>query len=114
MSSEPTRLLPEREITRGVIAIYKDYLGRGPSDAWTLISDDLVVVTVTGSMIKAETQLVESGQPQLVREMRRQMQHTMREDIMGLIERTTGKTVHSFLSDHDATADKAIEVALFS
>lgn len=111
--AEPTTREPEREITRGVIALYKDYLGRGPTHAWTVISDEMVTTMVIGSMTKAEKTLVNNGKAELVREMRRQMQETMRSEVRGLIDRVLGKQPVAFLSDHDAVADIAAELILF-
>ena len=50
---------PERQISRGVVAIYKDYTGRGPTHARTVITDFLSTTVVEDSLTKAERKLVE-------------------------------------------------------
>ena len=104
---------PQKEISRGITAIYKDYLGRGPTHAKTTITDDHAVTTLTDSMTKAEHSLVEGGEAETVREMRRKFQHAMREDITALMGRVTGRECVSFLSDHDTENDIAVEMCNF-
>ena len=105
---------PQKEISRGVVAIYKDYLGRGPTTARTSISDDAAVTTLQDSFTKAERSLVESGEAETVREMRRKFQCAMREDITTLVERVTGRECVAFLSDHDTKTDVAVEMVVFA
>jgi len=102
-----------RAINRGVVAIYKDYLGRGPTDAWTEISDGSTMTTVAGSLTKAERTLVAEGKNETVREMRRHFQDTMRMAIVDLVETATGRESEAFLSDHNPESDIAVEVVLF-
>ena len=102
-----------RDISRGVVAIYKDYMGRGPSDAQTELTENSAITTVLGSMTKAEHSLVADGKGDIVRDMRRTFQDAMRKDISTLVETATGRETETFLSDHDVVADIAIEVVLF-
>src|SRR5215213_1961267 len=102
-----------REISRGIIAIYKDYMGRGPSDAYTELTENSAITTVTGSMTKAERSLVADGKGDIVRNIRRIFQESMRNEISGVVENATGRKTGTFLSDHDVEADIAIEVVLF-
>jgi uncharacterized protein YbcI len=104
----------EREISRGVVAIYKEYLGRGPTFARTEITDHTAVTTLTDALTKAERSLIERGESPTVREMRRKFQLAMRKDITALVEEVTGRTTASFLSDHDTDHDVAIEVVVFA
>ena len=46
----------------------------------------------------------------MVISIRRKFQHTMRGDLVSGIELLTGRTVVSFMSDHDADRDYAAEV----
>lgn len=104
----------QREISRGVVAIYKEYLGRGPTTVRTVLSDEASITTVHESLIKAEQSLVASGEAEMVREMRRKFQSAMREEIRSLVEEVTGRESIAFLSDHDTTPDVAVEMVVFA
>jgi uncharacterized protein YbcI len=98
-----------RDISRSMVALFKEYVGRGPSHAQCYINDDLVVVVMRDTMIAAERTLADEGEEDLVRGVRRVFQSKFREDAMGVVERLTGKQVESFLSDHDVDRDIVIE-----
>jgi uncharacterized protein YbcI len=104
----------EREISRGIVAIYKEYLGRGPTSARTEITDHTAITTLSDALTKAERSLIDKGESTTVREMRRKFQQAMRRDITALVERVTGRTTESFLSDHDTENDVAVEVVVFA
>ena len=73
----------------------------------------MVVSLISGSMLVAERTLVEEGKSDLVRQMRRTYQETMRADIEALAKEVFGKETRSFLSDHDVEADLAAEIVVF-
>src|SRR4051812_30496792 len=102
-----------RDMNRGMVSIYKQKLGRGPVQATTEITDHMVVSLISGSMLVAEHTLVEEGKSDLVRQMRRTYQETMRADIEALAKEVFGKESRSFLSDHDVEADLAAEIVVF-
>ena len=103
---------PHREVSRGVVAIYKDYMGRGPEHAATTIAGDTVLTVCRGGLTRAESRLVEAGDAETVRQIRRKFQDAMRDEIRKLVEDVTGRKAHAFLSDHDVERDLAIEVVL--
>jgi uncharacterized protein YbcI len=104
----------EQDISRGVVAIYKSHLGRGPSLAHTDITDAAAVTTLRDSLTLAETKLVARGDGDSVRELRRKFQEAMREDIENLVSEVTGRKAGTFLSDHDVEKDVAVEVVIFA
>ena len=104
----------EKEISRGIVAIYKDYLGRGASSARTVITEDAAITTLQQSLTKAELLLCNQGEAEIVREMRRKFQQAMRADITTLVEAATGRKAVSFLSDHDTQHDVAVEMVILS
>ena len=101
-----------REISRGIVAIYKDYLGRGPTRAQTTIAGDAVICLLEESLTKAESTLVEGERSPAVRGIRREFQEAMREEIKGLVTAITGRQARALLSDHCPQPDYAIEVVL--
>jgi uncharacterized protein YbcI len=98
-----------RDISRAMVNLFKEYVGRGPSHAHSYIHQDLVVVVLRDTMITAERTLAEEGEEDLVRGVRRVFQGKFRDDANGTIERLTGQRVEAFLSDHDVDEDIVIE-----
>jgi uncharacterized protein YbcI len=99
-------------ISREMVGLMKDYLGRGPTRARTYVRDNVIVVVLQDTMTKAERKLVQDGKPDAVRDVRRVFQETLRHETSEAIERLTGRKVISFLSDHDVHTDMAAEVFL--
>jgi uncharacterized protein YbcI len=98
-----------RDLSRAMVALFKDYVGRGPTHARAYVHEDLVVVVLHDTMIRAEKTLAEEGEEDLVRGVRRVFQGKFRDDANGIVERLTGRKVVAFLSDHDVDEDVAIE-----
>ena len=98
------------EISNGVVGIVREYTGRGPTKARTTITDELVVVVMGESLLKAEKSLVAAGDPHSVITTRRKFQATMRSDFVDLVEGALGRRVLAFLSDHHIDPDIAVEV----
>lgn len=113
MDAEVGRFSPEREISRGIVAIYKEYLGRGPTRAQTTITDSFVVTVLSDSLTKVEQRLAVEDDDETVRSIRRKFQSAMSHDIIELVERATNRKAGVFLSDHDVPTDTAIEFVTF-
>ena len=99
-----------RDISRAMVALYKEYVGRGPQHARTVIDGDLVVVLLEDTMITAEKTLAEEGEEDLVRGVRQVFQGKFRDDANSIVERAVGRKVRAFLSDHAIEPDVACEV----
>ena len=97
-------------ISRHVVRLFSEYTGRGPTKARTMISDNVIVCITHDTLTKGERRLVADGEAGMVVSIRRKFQHTMREELVNGIELLTGRTVVSFMSDHDADQDYAAEV----
>src|SRR5215208_1386874 len=97
-------------ISRHVVRLVAQYTGRGPTKARTTIRDNVVLCVTQDNMTKGERRLVEDGEEETVVSVRRRFQTTMADDLIAGIERETGCRVVSFLSDHDAATDHAVEV----
>jgi uncharacterized protein YbcI len=109
----PTRQRPEgnlsRDISRAMVNLLKDYLGRGASHARTYIHEDLVVVVLRRTMTKAERTLADEGEEAMVRDVRQALKGKFREDANRIVGRLTGQHVSAFLSDHDVDEDVVIQ-----
>jgi uncharacterized protein YbcI len=103
-----TRAL-NRDISRALVALFKEATGRGPNRARTYMEDSVVVTILYDTMTKAEKTLKDEHREDTVRDLRRIFQGTFRENAIGLVEEITGRKVLAFLSDHAVDPDYAIE-----
>lgn len=102
----------EAKISRGMVRIYKDYLGRGPTSATTTIADNFVTTICRESLTKAEISLVSSNDEETVRSIRRKFQTAMGGDICALVEGLVDRKSVGFLSDHDVSSDISVEIVV--
>ena len=93
-----------------MVRIVHEYTGRGPSLARTSIRDNVVVVVLQETLLKAEHSLIDDGKGGLVAEMRRSFQQTMREDLSAAVETLTERKVIAFMSDSQLEPDYSVEV----
>jgi uncharacterized protein YbcI len=98
-----------RDISRAMVALFKEATGRGPGRARTYIEEGLVVTVLHDTMTKAERTLKEEQHADQVRSMRRVFQGTFRDEAIEVVERLTGHKVLAFLSDHAVDPDYAVE-----
>lgn len=101
---------PVREISRGMVAIFKDFVGRGPTEARTYRNDSVLTVILFDTLTRAEKSLAEGDRSNLVREIRREFQGAMRDAAIELVEKHTGAKVKAFMSDHSVYPDYAAEI----
>lgn len=111
-NDEPMRSGARREISRRVVALLKEYVGRGPTSARTYCEGDLVVVVLGDTLTKGEKMLAGEGEIGLVREMRRAFIGTMREEISTVVSEEVGRPVTAVLGDHCVDPDFAIAACL--
>ena len=97
-------------LSNAVVRIVHEYTGRGPTRARTSIRDDIVAVLLQETLLKAEHSLIEDGKGDLVVEMRRSFQQTMREDLTATVEMLTERKVIAFMSDSQLEPDYSVEV----
>jgi uncharacterized protein YbcI len=97
-------------ISNAVVQIVREYTGRGPTQARTSIRDDVVVVVMQETLLKAEHSLIKDNKGALVVEMRRSFQQTMREELSAAVERLTGRKVIAFMSDSHLEPDYSVEL----
>ena len=97
-------------ISNAIVGVVHEYTGRGPTRARTSIRDDVVVVMLQETMLKAERSLIDDGKADLVAEIRRSFQQTMRADMSAAVEELTGRKVIAFMSDSHLEPDYSAEV----
>lgn len=99
-------------ISDAVVALMREYTGRGPTAVRTTIGGETIVVTLRGCLTKAERTLAQRGQAVEVLAMRRAFQGEMRRELCDAVESLTGRPVEAFLSDNLYEPDVAVEVFL--
>jgi uncharacterized protein YbcI len=101
---------PAAAISTGAVAMLRDFTGRGPTKAKTTITDDLVVVMLADTLTKGERKLAESSKAERVLGLRDDFQQAMRNDLVALVERETGRKVIAFMGENHIDPDLAVEV----
>ena len=101
-----------KEVSHRIVAVYKEYLGRGPTSARTTIADDHVLTVLEDCLTKAERSLVEAGDVETVRTIRRKFQLSMADDITTAVEEVTGRRGRAMLSDPNVVEDVAVEMVV--
>jgi uncharacterized protein YbcI len=97
------------QISREAVQILRDYTGRGPTKARTVINSELVAIVFADSLTKGEAKLVDLGRGDHVLETRRQYQRAMEAELVTLVEKSVGRKVLAFLSDNHLEPDVGIE-----
>ena len=93
-------------VTNGIVRLFSEYYGRGPTRAKSYILDDRYVITVLrDTMTTVEQTLVSKGKTHLVREVRLTFQEAMAASFKGVVEEAMGRSVASYhsqvLTDED-------------
>jgi uncharacterized protein YbcI len=97
-------------ISNMVVAIYADYLGRGPTKARTYASDGVVTCLLEDTLTRAEQSLIESGRESAVLEVRSNLQETMRSELMKAMEKLTEYRVRAMISGTQLDPDITSQV----
>ena len=101
-------------VSEGMVALLKEFYGRGPTQAKTYYYDDLVVCLLRGGFTRVEQTLLDGGRGQAVIEQRMAFQEVMRERFTAVIEHATGRSVVGFMSGNQQDPDMICEVFVLS
>jgi len=100
-----------QEVSNDMVRLYKDLFGRGPTRVRThFAGPDTIICTLRDSLTKAEKNLVDLGEHQRLRDIRRFFQHSSQGDFLESVERITGRKVEAFVSGIDTKMDVSSEV----
>jgi len=97
-------------VSEGMVALLKEYYGRGPTQAKTYYQDDLVVCLLRGGFTRVEQTLLAGGRGHAVIQQRMEFQEVMRERFEAVIEHATGRRVIGFMSGNQQAPDMICEV----
>ena len=101
-------------VSDGMVALLKEYYGRGPTQAKTYYYDDLVVCVLRGGFTRVEQTLLDGGRGHAVIAQRMEFQEVMRERFEAVIEHATGRPVIGFMSGNQQDPDMICEVFVLS
>ena len=101
-------------ISDGMVALMKDFYGRGPTRTKTYYQDDLIVCLLRGGFSRVERTLLDGGRGAAVIEQRMEFQELMRERFSAVIESATGRRVVGFMSGNQQSPDIMCEVFILS
>jgi len=97
-------------ISDGMVALLKEFYGRGPSRAKSYYQDDLVVCLLRGGFSQVEQTLLEGGRGSAVIQQRMEFQDLMRDRFEAVIKAATGRDVIGFMSGNQQGPDLMCEV----
>ena len=100
------------DISNAVVRLVREHFGKGPTQAKTLLHDDVVVTVLRGGFTHAEKTLYKAGRADVVEEGRRAMQSVFEREMRAAVERLTGRRVIAFLSANHHEPDASVEVFL--
>ena len=101
-------------ISDGLVALLKEFYGRGPTRAKSYYEDDLVVCVLRGGFSRVEQTLLEGGRGAAVIQQRMEFQELMRERFEAVIEHATGRRVIGFMSGNQQDPDMMCEVFILA
>ena len=98
------------EISEGLVALLKEFYGRGPERAKTYYDGDLVVCLLRGGFSAVEQTLRDGGQGDAVIRQRMAFQDVMRDRFEAVVESATGRKVVGFMSGNQQDPDMICEI----
>ena len=101
-------------ISDGLVALLKEFYGRGPTRAKSYFEDDLVVCVLRGGFTRVEQTLLEGGRGSAVIQQRMAFQDLMRERFEAVIEHATGRPVVGYMSGNQQDPDIMCEVFILA
>ena len=99
-----------QEINTGVVRVLREYTGRGPTKARSVIDDNSVTILFRDTLTRGERRLVETGKADHVLSTRHQFQLVMRDDLVKVVENALDRKVIAFMSDNHIDPDYGVEV----
>ena len=97
-------------ISQAIVRIHAEHYGKGATQAKTYVWDNLVVTVLRDVLTVAERTLVDVERPDTVRDVRTTFQLRLEATFRAAVERLTGRTVLSFMSQVDPARGLGVEV----
>jgi uncharacterized protein YbcI len=97
-------------ISTAIVAVMREYVGRGPTKARTTIRDNVVVVLLEDTLTRGEAVLVRNDRAAKVLDIRAEFQLAMREECIRRVEELSGTKVTAMMSANHIDPDLAAEI----
>ena len=97
-------------VSDGMVALLKEFYGKGPTRAKSYYHDDLVVCVLRGGFSRVEQTLLDGGRGAAVITQRMEFQELMRGRFVQVVENATGRQVIGFMSGNQQHPDLMCEV----
>ena len=97
-------------ICNGIVRLYKQYYGKGPTKARAYYDGDVVTCVLRDVYTRAERTLLESGRETVVLTQRHELQQAVREEFIKIVEGLTERKVIGFFSGNQPEPDMSVEV----
>ena len=101
-------------ISDGIVALLKEFYGRGPTRTKSYYEDDVVVCLLRGGFSRVEQTLLEGGRSSSVIQQRMDFQDVMRTRFAAVVEHATGRRVIGFMSGNQQDPDMMCEVFILA
>ena len=101
-------------ISDGLVALLKEFYGRGPDRTKTYVNGDLVVCLLRGGFTRVEQTLLDGGHGNDVILQRMAFQNVMRKRFEQVVEEATGREVVGFMSGNQQDPDMIYEVFILA
>jgi uncharacterized protein YbcI len=97
-------------VTNGIVQLFRDYYGRGPTKAKSYILDDRILVCVLeDTMTRVEKTLADNGEGHKVREVRLTFQETMAHEFKQCVRDSLDREVVAYHSQLTLDPDIGFE-----
>ncbi|HEU4737248.1 MAG TPA: Na-translocating system protein MpsC family protein, partial [Solirubrobacterales bacterium] len=100
------------ELSNAMVALHREYFGRGPGAAKSFVNDEMVVCVLSDIYTAVERTLIRAGQAEHVRRTRSLHQEALEDEYKARVEAIMDRPVEAFLSVVHVDPDVAIEVFL--
>jgi len=97
-------------VSDGIVGLFKEYYGKGPTRTKTYYEDDLVICLLRGGFTRVEETLRDAGRGHEVILQRMAFQDVMRDRFESVIEQATGRRVIGFMSGNQQDPDMLCEI----
>jgi uncharacterized protein YbcI len=101
-------------IASEIVRLHSEYYGKGPTKARVHDSGDVIAVVLEETFTRAERTLIERGEDEGIKDIRRRFQRVMAEQFTAIVEQATGRKVRSFFSDTDLDEDLSVELFILA
>jgi uncharacterized protein YbcI len=97
-------------VARAVVRNHNRYRGRGPTKAYAVYRDNVLVVILEDTLTTAERSLLARGNGESVLRTRDQLEQAMRPSMVSDVEELTGRKVVAAMSSSQLEPDVASEL----